>query len=361
MTTRILLVTTAPWTSAYRLAAAFGQLGAHVEALYPSGHALAKSRFVGGRHRYRALWPLPSLANALTKAAPDLVVPCDDRAVALLSTVTGFEDLIRRSLGPTESYRILMARTPSMTAALQEGILTPQTAVVESLAALPQALQAVGLPCVLKSDFSWGGDGVRLVGTRTDAVAAFKKLQGPPSRLRSLVRVVHRNDWHHLTVALKPKKAVVNIQAMVEGKPATSVFAAKDGRVLAAQHMDVETWHGTTGPACLMRRVLDPAMDAAAAKIAARFNLSGLHGLDFVRDQEGRVHLIEVNPRVTQICHLALDGDLPAALLNVARRPPVTDLAEVALFPQLMQLGDLPKSVFCDFPYNDPAVLASFA
>lgn len=361
MATRILLVTSAPWTSAYRLAGAFAQLGAQVDALYPAGHALAKSRFVVGRHRYRALRPMASLARALSKAAPDLVVPCDDRAAALLTTISGFEDVIRRSLGPTDSYRLLMARTPSMAAAHEEGIAVPQTAVVDSLAALPRALEAVGLPCVLKSDFSWGGDGVRMVDTASAAVVAFRKLQGPPSCLKSLARVVLRKDWHNLAVAMHPRKAIVNIQAMVAGKPATSVFAARDGKVLSAQHMDVETWRGTTGPACLMRRVGDPAMDAAVAKIAARFHLSGLHGLDFVRDPEGKVHLIEVNPRATQICHLALDGDLPAALLGVPRRPPVTDLADVALFPQLSQLGDLPESVFRDVPQDDPAVLAAFA
>ena len=79
----------------------------------------------------------------------------------------------------------------------------------------------------------------------------------------------------------------VHVQRFIQGKPATSAFACRDGEVLAALHMDVVAWQRATGPASLIRRTDCAAMDGAAHKIARRFKLSGLHGLDFMRDEDG--------------------------------------------------------------------------
>ena len=361
MKQKILLVTTAVWSSAARLAGAFSRLGAQVEAVFPRGHALGVSRYLGGAHRYRPLAPLTSLAKAIDAAAPDRVIACDDRALALLLRLDGFASVLEASLGPLAGYRVLMARAPAIAAARQEGIAAPLTLAVDSLNDLPEALQAVGLPCVMKTDFSSGGDGVRFVASTAEAERAFVRLQGPPSRGRSLVRALLRQDLHYLGAAAHPAKATVNLQALVPGKPATSVFAAKDGHVLAAQHMNVLSWQGDSGPASLMQRVADPVMDAVAGKIAARFRLSGLHGLDFVRDAKGVPHLIEVNPRATQICHLPLDADLPAALLGVPGRAAATDLRQIALFPQVVAMAELPRDVYRDVPWDEPKVLQVLA
>jgi len=332
-------------------------LGAAVEAVFPRGAALGVSRYLDRAYRYRPLAPEVSLAEAIRAAKPALVIPCDDRAVALLLRLDEFAPLIERSLGPRDANRLLLTRAPAIAAAREEGITAPLTVAVNNLDALQGALHQVGLPCVMKSDFSWGGSGVKFVCSTAEAERAFRVLQGPPSRLRSLLRAVCRHDLHFLAAARHPVQATVNLQALVAGKPATTVFAARDGKVLAAQHMDVLTWEGDTGPASVMRRVQDSAMDAAAAKIAAHFGLNGLHGLDFVRDGDGVPHLIEVNPRATQICHLPLDGDLPAALLGVPARPAATEFRQIALFPQVLAAGEVGRQVYRDIPWDDPKLL----
>jgi hypothetical protein len=361
MKQKILLVTTVPYSSAARTAGAFCSLGARVDAVFPRGHALGVSRYVARTFRYRPLAGEASLAEAIRASKPDHIICCDDRAVALLVGLEEFAPLMSRALGPLASYRLLMTRAPAIAAAQEEGIVAPATLAVDSLEALPEALHRVGLPCVMKTDCSWGGAGVKFVCSAAEAVRTFVKLQGPPSRLRSLVRVVRRQDLHFLATARHPVTATVNVQALVPGKPATSVFAARDGKVVAAQHMDVVSWDGDYGPAKVMLRVEDPRMDEAAAKLAARFQLSGLHGLDFVRDASGVPHLIEVNPRATQICHLPLDADLAAALLGVPARPAVTDLKQIALFPQLLTVGEIPAQVYRDIPWDDPKVLRALS
>jgi hypothetical protein len=361
VTQKILLATTVDWPSAARLAGAFSVLGASVEAVLPGHHVLRRSRYLSRAYPYRALHPLASLAQGIEAAEPDLVVPCDDRALSALLALTGFETLLTRSLGPLAGYAVLTARAPSIAAAREEGIAAPLTLAVDELQALPEALEHVGLPCVMKVDGSWGGGGVKLVRNTAEAEQTFRQLQGPPSRLRSLVRAVLRRDPHFFGEALQPKKAVVNLQAFIQGKPATSAFACRGGEVLAAQHMDVVEWSGATGPARQMQRVHCPRMEEAAHRLAARFQLSGLHGLDFVRNAAGIPQLIEINPRATQICHLALDADLPAALLGFPPRPPVTTRSLVALFPQLLANPQRLPAVFYDSPWDDQAVLQAFS
>lgn len=359
MKRKILLATTVTWPSAARLASAFSILGAEVEAVSPRHHILRLSRYLKHSYTYRPLSPLKSFEAALHAAEPDLVIPCDDRALHLLLQLTGFRPLLERSLGALENYPVLMGRAPSMIAAREEGIAAPLTVAVGDAAALPAALAEVGLPCVMKADASWGGEGVKFVCSAEDARRAFRALQGPPARWRSLARIALREDLHHLHQVMRPQTAAVCVQALIPGKPATSVFATRNGEVLAALHMDVAGWSGDTGPANLMQRVDDPAMETAARKVAARFRLNGLQGLDYVRDKQGVAHLIEINPRATQICHLALGPDLPAALLGVPPRPPVTTARQIALFPQLLTAGERSSFVYQDVPWDDPAVLSA--
>ena len=361
MKQKVFLATTVDWPSAARLAGAFAVLGARVEAVAPRGHVLGVSRYPDRVHRYHPLKPLASFAAAIQAAEPDFVIPCDDRALGLLLALPELEPLLRHSIGPLESYEVLMSRSASIAAAREEGIAAPLTLAVPDSSALADALARVGLPCVMKSDASWGGGGVKQVHSKEEAEHAYATLKGPPPRLRSLARAVLRKDLHFLAEALTPRAARVNVQAFIPGKPATSVFAARDGAVLASLHMDVIDWDGATGPAKRLQRVDCPRMEDAARKIAARFGLSGLQGLDFVRDEAGVPHLIEINPRATQICHLVLGPDLPAALLGMAPRPALTTRSQIALFPQLLAAERAGPAVYEDIPWDDPAVLRALA
>ena len=178
------------------------------------------------------------------------------------------------------------------------------------------------------------------------------------------MRAALRRDAHFLPEALVPKAASVQVQRFIRGKPATSAFACRDGKVLAAIHVDVVETQRLNGPASLIRRTDCARMDEAARRIARRLGLSGLHGLDFVRDEGGVPHLVEINPRATQICHLALGAghDLPSALLGQPVRPIATDKPLIALFPQAWQPGrPVPdaRAAYLDVPWDDPAVLTA--
>ena len=71
-----------------------------------------------------------------------------------------------------------------MQAARQLGIRTPETLSVPDESALEGCIDAIGLPAVLKSDGSWGGEGVIIVRAREQALAAYRRLANRPSRLK---------------------------------------------------------------------------------------------------------------------------------------------------------------------------------
>jgi hypothetical protein len=366
------LATTVIWPSAARLAGAFANAGAQVEAVFPSGHMLGKSRYLSAAHGYAPLLPHRSFAQALAKAGPDLVVPCDDRAVSLLLEVASYSPALRpiveRSLGCTEAYPDLTDRTAFMQVARAMGTRAPETVAVADENQLASELQRIGYPAAIKSDGSAGGEGVFVVHDLEGAKHAFRKLSASGSRLRNLIRVFKRRDAHFIHGAIHAPEVSISVQRFIAGTPATTAFACWKGRVLASLHMDVLETVRPFGPASVLRRVECADMEEAALRIADRFNLSGLHGLDFVRDAYGRPHLIEINPRATQASALALGAghDLAAALAGCVSpggpriRPVLTDNPVIALFPQEWRRNpqsEWLKSAFLDAPWDDRGVL----
>ncbi|HEY2034562.1 MAG TPA: ATP-grasp domain-containing protein [Rhizomicrobium sp.] len=375
MTTKILLAATVGWPSAARYAGGFVAAGCDVDALSPVHAPVRASRYAQRHFDYAPLFPLASLRTAITQSNPDMVVACDDRVVMQLLQLHQRESrknshvarLIEFSLGNPAAYALVMSRQGSLDAMRAEGVRVPDSVAIANEEALDIALAQIGLPAVIKADGSWGGEGVAVVRSCEEARSAFRKLAYPPRRWRSLARMVRRKDAHFLHEAISPKVRTISMQAFIEGHPAASAFAAKNGGVVASIAYDVLLAQGTIGPPNVIRRVDCPQIHEAARKVARRFGLSGMHGLDFIRDRNGDVHLIEINPRATQGGTLAFGtgSDLPAALAaalspaNTGIRPAIGNDV-VAFFPRAFQGGGggdwLPRAHH-DIPWDDPAVL----
>lgn len=378
MARKVLLVTTVDWTSTARYAGGFAAASWSVEALCPRRAPARESRYVGQCHLYRPLLAIRSLRKALATSQPDLVVPCDDRAVGLLLRLYNKElvargehtpvvTLLRRSLGKLENFEEMLPRAASMQASAKLGIRAPETISVTCLEQLDLTISLLGLPAVLKVDGSWGGEGVIVARTKEDAISAFHRLSRPASRLRSVARALKRKDAHFLLDAVFVPKPVVNVQKFVAGHSANSAFACWQGEVTGEIYYDVLVSDGPGGPPNVIRRVDCPQMAEASRKIAKHFGLSGIYGLDFIRDEAGDVHLIEINPRTTQGGTLAFgEGrDLPSALAGsvmrskATRRPAITSDV-VAFFPREWQRDQTSPYLLNghhDVPWDDPAVL----
>jgi hypothetical protein len=377
---KVLVVTTFRWYPTARLAMALANAGCTVEILCPAGHPVSKTKAADRMHDYNGLTPVRSLRYAIAQAAPELIVPGDDLATLHLHRLYDLEKrngqadsavcaLIERSLGAAENFPVAYARTAFMKLAEEESIRIPKTEVIQDLNHLKDWNARNGFPAVLKANGTSGGYGVRVVNTMQDAERAFRFLQAPPRFLRAAKHALLDRDATLIWPSLRRRKFVVNAQAFVEGKEATTAIACWQGKVLAALHFEVVNKRSSSGPATVVRRIDNPEMSAAAEKMARKLNLSGVHGFDFMlEEQTGQAYLIELNPRATQVCHLALGAgrDIPAALYAAASgkdaqpAPIVTEKDTIALFPQEWTRdseSQFLRTAYHDVPWEEPELI----
>jgi len=377
---RVLVVSTCNWISPARLAIALTEAGFTVEGICPSGHLLRKVDGVKKLYTYSALLPLRSVSRAIEAAHADLVLPCDDLATRHLHALykkdsqSGKNEvaaLIEQSLGAPEYFGIVDARTAFMQLAHGEGVRVPKTAVVNELAELGKWAQNGDLPLVLKADGTSSGEGVAVINAVEQGDRAFRILHAPPKFLRTLKWALVNHNFRPVLPMLLRRRAVVNVQSFVNGREATSLIACWKGKVLAQLHFEVLCLQQTAGPASVLRLINNAEMSAAAEAMACKLQLSGLHGFDFMLEQgTGKAYLIEINPRTTQVGHLALGPgrDLPAALYGavtgqpIEPRPRVSDNDIIVLFPQAWLTNPTNaflRSGYHDVPWGQPDLMRS--
>jgi hypothetical protein len=377
---KILIATTERWIPTARLAVALSSAGFTVDAVCPSRHPVGKTGTVGKTYKYRGLFGVTSIADAIGAAKPDLIVPGDDLATRQLHLLYAREkqkgsagapicELIERSLGTPENFPLLYARTKFIAIAEEQGVRIPKTEVIRDSADLKKWIAQTGLPTVLKADASSGGEGVRVVRTMEEAERAFRVLQAPPLFARAAKRVLIDQDLTLVWPTLLRRRSVVNAQTYVAGREATSVIACSNGEVLAALHFEVIKKLHPTGPATVLHLVENADMSSAAEKMVRRLGLSGVIGFDFMLEgKTGNAFLIEINPRSTQVGHLTLGlgRDLPAALYAAASghaiqpAPEVTEADTFALFPLEWIRDSASPYLQCayhDVPWDKPELI----
>jgi len=376
----VLIATTSRWFPTARLAMALAGAGCLVDAVCPGGHPLGRMRSVQRVHPYRGLIPLRSFAAAIAATKPDFIVPGDDLATSHLHQLYDRErgrgksgqwvcELIERSLGAAESFPMVYARTAFIDLAREAGIRAPKMAEIANLDDLRKWVAQAGLPTVLKANGTSGGEGVRVVDTLEEAERAFRALQAPPLVARAVKRALVDQDKSLVWSSLLRHRSIVNAQVFVDGREATSTVACWKGAVLASLHFEVVNKRSAAGPSSVVRLIENAEMSATAEKLVRRLGLSGIHGFDFMLEgQTGNAHLIEINPRATQVGHLALGPgrDLPAALYSAVSgepyraAPTVTHSDTITLFPQEWMRD--PASAFLtsgyhDVPWEEPELL----
>jgi biotin carboxylase len=247
-----------------------------------------------------------------------------------------------------------------MDVAREEDVRVPLTEVIRTREELKNWVERTGLPTVLKANGTSGGDGVRIAHTQAEAERFFEHLQAPPLFARALKRALVDRDKTLLGPSMLRRRPVVNAQAFVSGREATSTIMCWKGTVLASLHFEVINKASSTGHATVVRLIEHAEMSAAAERMVRRLNLSGFYGFDFMLEAEtGRAYLIEVNPRSAQVGHLSMGAghDLPAALFAALSgkaeqpAPKVTEKDTVALFPQEWTRD--PESPFLRSAYHD--------
>jgi glutathione synthase/RimK-type ligase-like ATP-grasp enzyme len=375
-----LIATSSYWMPTARLGIAFSQTGAEIDAICPARHVIRKAAELRNAYSYKALSPLESLRAAILSSQPDLIVTADDLTTQHLIDLHAQErangnsgsvicELIERSIGPQESFAFMTARAHFMEVAKEEGVRIPKTALIKDRGDLEAWATESAFPIVLKADGSSSGEGTKIVQSLPQAELALKSLQEPVELIRVVKRAIVNHDLRSVRAKLQHRRATVIAQEYIPGRDATTLVACWKGQLLGALHFEVVEKQYKLGPASVMRLTENPEIEMFACKIVSRLKLSGLHGFDFLlEEQTGLPHMIELNPRATQVGHLTLGKgrDLPGALFAaVTGTPPreaprLTDSSTIALFPQESirdPNSSFLKTGFHDIPSNEPELI----
>jgi len=368
------MLATGRWVSTARLAMALSEMGCEVRMVCLGTHPALVTGVVKKHYAYKPLRPLEGIRAAIIDAKPVAVLPVDELAVWHLEELASSGDevvreLVERSLGGVSVLTAGRSRMALMELAEAEGVAVPRTVSVGAEDELAGVVERLGLPMVLKADSSSGGRGVRVVRSLNEARTAWAALRYPAGLLRVARRAMKWKEYTHLRPWLKRMRWGVCAQEFVAGSvERTAMAVAVRGEVTALVCMEVVKAWAERGPSSVVRVIRDEVMESAMRKIVGRLGMAGFCGFDFMVGADGVPLLIEMNPRPTQLAHLALGvgRDLVGAYLrgmvglDVEDRAAVTDRELIALFPQELERdasGAMLGEAFHDVPWEAPRLV----
>ena len=382
----VLIATTVHWASTTRLALALADSGLRIAAVAPAQHALHRMSAIAAS---RVCSPHSGFAGAMTKAIttlrPAMVIPGDDRAArglyALHDRMAGrggrglaIARVIRRSLGDPSSFPILARKSRFADFCAAEGLPMPETVVVHGRRQFQALLACASLPQVLKLDGRWGGRGVHVIRTIAEANDAFDHLMAWRGWRSAFRRALEELSAAPLLAKIHGDAPAISLQHFVEGGLANRAVLCREGTVLAGITVASVQLGEETGPSTVVRVIDHGGINDLTARIVRRLNLSGFIGVDLVLDAAGgRPWIIELNPRPTQVCHLAFsqESDMVSALACALRGAPARPLPRqiygegrvIALYPG--EKWRDPGSVHLgtadhDIPWHQPEFIAAY-
>ncbi|MGH7104917.1 MAG: ATP-grasp domain-containing protein [Acetobacteraceae bacterium] len=349
--------------------------GCEVAALCPRGHVLDKISGMAAVYRYRSRNSVAALERALAAVAPDIVIPCDDRAVWQLHEVhagrPGLRALIESSLGRAATFPVLRSRSRLIAAARDCGVRVPETRALESAADVGAWFRANPGAAVVKVDGTWGGSGVQVVHSEEQALLARQRFSAPDRPGAYWKRWLINRDPLAFWEGSSRASRQISIQRFVSGSQANCMIAAWKGRLLGIVSVEVLGTQGKTGASTIVRLIDNEEMARSAARLTEALGLSGFHGLDYILEEgTAAAYLIELNARCTQLGHLILpgQGDLAGLLCRQLGAPvrgagqtelPI-DRDTIAFFPQALAWNpESPYMQQChhDVPWTQPELL----
>ena len=380
---KVLVIATHNTAVAARISMALADVGFCVAALSPHGHPVRRLRDISNHFPYHALHQLKSIVRAIDRSSPDLLVCADDLAVRELQTLhrrtaasadrarRNISKLIELSLGPAASFPAMRNKSEFLALTEIEGVRSPRTIVVPRSRGFEFVPAQLTYPIIIKADQSYGGLCVQFANSDADVRAAVWELQTPPtwrSIFRRFFGAVLRSEA--LRPLRLPLRRTISLQQYIPGRPCNRAVVCWKGKVLAGISVEVVEVESEFGPASVVRIIDHPEMTIAVEHMVRRLELSGFVGFDFVLDSSNQAWMIELNPRVTPICHFRLAdgtnlaGSLYTEMMGLRPRstPATISRDRIALFPNEVvrrPSGEYLQSCQHDVPWNEPELVCS--
>jgi glutathione synthase/RimK-type ligase-like ATP-grasp enzyme len=351
---KVLVIATQNTVVAARISIALFDVGFGVATVTPREHPIRRSRHVREHYSYHNSAQLKSIIHAIKKCAPGLLVCTDDRSVAQLirlhqraatsddQSLRKISELIELSLGPPASFPAMRSKGEFLSRAAAEGLRCPKTFVAQTSRPLEVVPAELTYPIVIKADQSYGGVCVRIVRCSAEVRSTVWELQTPTHwRIMFRKSVGAILGSQSLTRFNLPLRRTVSVQQFISGRPSNRAVICWKGKVLAGISVEALEVTDECGPASVIRVIEHPEMTRAVDRAVECLNLSGFVGFDFIVDSLDQAWMIEMNPRVTPICHFSLtDGTNLAASLYAETtgvqplsRARAVNRGPIALFP----------------------------
>lgn len=240
---------------------------------------------VGGHGQYdgrNITWSLaPRVANPdflatvdglVRRAGVDRILPLTEPIQALLwDGALQWNDRVFPSV--TQRQRVLLRDKWQLTEFMKaRGIAVPRSCRVHDAESLREAIESLGLPIVVKGIVGRGGSTTHIARSVTEAVDAMRRAQRAAGECFAQQYLAGPT---FLVGGVFDQGAPVRLYA---------------GRKVIQQPAG-------TGPAAVIRSVHDERLLNAAKTAMAAIEWTGLASVDLIGDPEGRMLLLEINPR----------------------------------------------------------------
>ncbi|NDY43511.1 ATP-grasp domain-containing protein [Dissulfurirhabdus thermomarina] len=277
------LVTDGHWTKTVAAVRALGRAGLHVTVGETS--RLAAAFFSRHAHR-RVVYPSPrtrprrflaALERAVRRGDFDVLIPMELQTLLLVSVNRDrFLPHVRFPFAPDPVLRRAASKWHAAEAARRAGLPVPRTRLLPRGTRDWSLLDDPGLPLVLKPEYGEGGRGLYYCRSEEDLGRAFE-------RIEPTGRTYVAQEW------IPPGGDPLGV----------SLLMGPGGRTHARfTHRRLREYPPGGGPSTLREVFRHPAAEAAAERLLAELDFTGVAMVEFKVDpRDGRPVILEVNPR----------------------------------------------------------------
>jgi len=223
-----------------------------------------------------------------------LILAHDGSIEAVRRRRADVERAIGLALAPEQALAVAIDKTRTLAVAEAVGLRAPRGALVTDPGQAGAAIEAVGLPVVVKPTRSWAqeeGIGRRLIATvLTTRDAAARAID---AILREGVEVV--------------------LQEWLPGDREALSFVYAHGKMWARFAQRADRTSPPLGGSSILRESVPLPEDIAPAaeRLVAEIGLDGYCEVEFRRDARGRAALMEINPRLSASVEIAVRAGVP--------------------------------------------------
>jgi len=245
------------------------------------------------------------------RGSPRVTIATHDGSIeALRASRPRFAGRTALALAAEDALKATVDKSRTIELARQLGIAVPRTVIVTDSAELPSALEAVGLPAVLKPIRSWQEEGRG--GSRFRAVVVMNAAEA-------------KRDLREVTI----QGRAVAVQEWLSGSREAVSLLYANGRFHARFAQIAFRMNPPLGGSSVLRESIplpDDLVDASE-RLVTTIGLEGYSEVEFRRGADRRPRLMEINPRLSASVEIAVRAgiDFPVLVYQWAAGLPVGD------------------------------------